>query len=229
MKKNIYFLILSLLVWSCSQDAVINNESPLKQDQRLNSIIMSSDDAIIPDSVIHYVIETSEQYLFEDPHSELWVKESNLRSDISDPILATGYDIKEQVGTGTVMFSSSSTVEPRIVPHVSYLYKKYQYKKVIQIPKDATLILPHVDIMHAYRPMGYNPGRTDRKLGYASVKVPTDNNYYDTHHLVTEIWEITHNISGQQVAPANNPIYTFVGFRFPANIIFKYQYESINW
>ncbi len=233
MRKLVYIsMLFSILTWSCSQDEVVNVEISKTlnvEQEQLNGFIMSSCDEFKPDSIIKNVPENSDKYVFEDSHSELWVEESNLKATTtSEPLLATGYDIKEKVGTETTMYTGYSSSEPRLVPYVSYLVIKYQYKKVIQIPKNATLILPPDDIMSAYRPMGYMPG-AGYKLGYRFAKVRTDN-YFDTYYLITEIYEITHTTSGSQVAPADDPIYAFTGMRYPKDLVFKYQYtEQINW
>jgi len=79
----------------------------------------------------------------------------------------------------------------------------YQYKKSIQIPTGATLIIPDDATMAKMSPMGAKPGTST--IGYTSQLVSIGS-IQDTYYLVTEGREITYNNLGQQVASADNPI-----------------------
>lgn len=246
MKKiSIYLIMLAcaMLVVSCSQNEVYENiaETQIIEDaievSKKNAVIMSDENVIVvseeglePESVVQNLVEEyPEHYNFVDSNSQLWIEENNNGFGIlaSPPLTASGYDVKTQIGTATtVMFSQGLACDSRVFPYVYYVAKKYQYKKTIQIPHNATLILPRKSIMEAMVPMGIEPGKTT--YGYSYELVSTGSTY-DTYYLVTEGNEITHNVSGQQVAPANNPIYFPCNLRVPNDFLFKYQYSEVDW
>lgn len=121
------------------------------------------------------------------------------------------------------MFSSATSLEPRIIPFVTYVCNIYQYKKTVQIPKGATLALPPEATMNQYVPMGFLPGYTN-KFGYVSSNLISSNSTQDTYYLITESREITYNISGQQVATEDNPIFVHPTLKKPSDYIYPYQY-----
>ena len=143
------------------------------------------------------------------------------------PINAIGYEIKTLMYTEVTMFPKGLACDTRIQRYVQYVYKKYQYKKIIQIPAGADLILPPLSVMSTIAPMGNLPGTTN-SIGYSSLFVST-NGVYDTYYLITESREITHTAAGQQVAPLDNPIYMPCTINPPSQLLFKYQYSDIDW
>ena len=76
-------------------------------------------------------------------------------------------------------------------------------------------------------PMGNKPGTSSTK-GYVYEFISHGANY-DTYYLITEGSEITHTVSGQQIAPLNDPVYLPCQIQIPQNIVFKYQYDTIEW
>lgn len=228
MKKAIYIILfMTLFTVSC------NNKNELMSPQN-KDIVFINEDGSEPDSVVRSWIKNNpELYKFTNPHSEFWVEENYINSKMkrvatSQPsISVTGYDIKTQINSSVGAFPYGVKCEPRISRYVSYVVIKYQYKKFITVPKGASVILPPDNIMSNFTPMGIKPG-TINQYGYTLAFVSTDG-INDTYYLITEGFEITHNASGQQVAPLDDPIYIPCKFIKPSNIVFKYQYSSIDW
>lgn len=165
-----------------------------------------------------------EKYQFEDSHSELWMKNGMLRSG-SASIYVTGYEHTEYIGSEKCIFSRPQE-DTRLITYTYYVAKTYRYIKVIQIPKGASLILPPDEVMAKFNPMGYKPGTY--QYGY-SAKSERSDNIYDTYHLINEVIEITHTLSGQQIAPDSNPAYCTKRIYTPIQYIFQYQYSTVNW
>ncbi len=105
--------------------------------------------------------------------------------------------------------------------------KKYRYKKKIEIPEGATLIIPPESYMQGMSPMGYKPGTSN--FGYSALKISSGNNGHDTYYLMTDGREIAYDIYGHQLFPLNNPVYIPCRVQKPHEVIFKYQYSNINW
>lgn len=100
--------------------------------------------------------------------------------------------------------------------------KTYLYKKAVQIPKGTSLSTPPPSLMASYSPiMGKYPGTNN--LGYSLSNLISSNSTHDTYHLVTEVNEITHNISGHQIASTNNPVYLPCSAITPNDFVFFYQ------
>jgi hypothetical protein len=211
---------------SCSQNEIQENEF----NREMKDGIKVSTEGFFPDSAIQkFILENPEYYVFGNSHSDLWVEESSFRSLTAQPSLnAYGYDIKVQISTGTTMFPKGLSCDSRIYTGTYYVYKRYQYKKSIQIPPNATLILPPDDFMITMTPIGTKPGTSSTK-GYVSELISHGSDY-DTYYLITEGSEITHTASGQQIASLNDPVYLPCHIQIPQNIVFKYQYtEAIEW
>ncbi|MDR2963110.1 MAG: hypothetical protein LBU90_05720 [Bacteroidales bacterium] len=221
--KKLFVVCLSIaLISSCAQEEI--NQTNIVQKE----VIVTSEDGTEPMSVIQgFVKEHPEYYVFEDSHSDLWAENTVENTNLKDaPLIASGYDYKTQISTATATYVKGLLCDNRIIAGVSYVTKKIQYKKTIQIPKGATLILPPISTMATMTPMGYVPGTSN--IGYAAVYVST-NTVQDTYYLVTEGTEITHNYMGQEIAPANNPVYVPCNLRIPSNFVFKYQYAAVEW
>lgn len=246
MKKiNVYaFLVFSTIsIISCSQNEVYENIADaqvvgdVNETSKINSFEVIEDSVIkvsnegfeSESAVLNFIEQHPNYYKPVESNSHLWQEEDtkNRLGILSIPsITVSGYDVKTQIGFSTTMFPSGLSCDSRVFPYVYYLSKKYQYKKSIQIPHNATPILPPESIMTSLAPMGITPGKTT--IGYTYVLVSTGS-VYDTYYLITEGNEITHNVNGQQVAPSNFPIYTPCNLRIPDNFIFKYQYSEIDW
>jgi hypothetical protein len=230
MKKYFYHLLIISVMFlsSCSQRDEFKNESAdnsKSQKSSLENVVVVNNEGEEPDSILQLrVAEHPEDYTFCNPHSELW-KESLFRS-ASDPIVV-GYAIVTKISESISLFYQGYLCDNRIFTMQSYIVKTNQYKAVIKIPHGATLVLPPPSIMATYSPMGNVPGTTNT-VGYSAVSVSTDNSY-DTYYLVTEIREITHNSSGQQIAALDNPVYIPCSAYTPSALAFKYQYDLINW
>ncbi|WP_297101557.1 hypothetical protein [uncultured Draconibacterium sp.] len=227
MKKYIYLLSLISLVFvvSCSdnEDEIIQADVQMEQSE---NIVLIPEDGIEPDSLIESIVASNpDAYVFEDSHSELWTNE-NLKSTTTTSLSVEGYDMKQYLSSFNTMFLSGLSCDSRIKSNITYLVKKYRYKKSIQIPKGATLILPPESYMGTMSPMGYLPGTSN--YGY-SYELISSGNVYDTYYLMTEGSEIVYNIYGQQLFSLDNPVYIPCKVQTPHDIIFKYQYSVIEW
>ncbi|MBK5215874.1 MAG: hypothetical protein JJE53_03675 [Candidatus Pacebacteria bacterium] len=230
LNKYIYCLsfLCLILVISCSknEDDIIQ---PDMQMEKSDVIVIVSEDGVEPDSIIESIVENNpEAYIFENPNSELWINEDdgNLKSATTASLSVEGYDVKEYLSAYSTLFPSGLSCDSRIQTGIVYLVKKYRYKKSIQIPKGATLILPPESYMQGMSPMGYLPGTSN--YGYSSLLI-SSGNVYDTYYLMTEGSEIVYNIYGQQLFPLNNPVYIPCKVQTPHEVIFKYQYSIIEW
>lgn len=217
-----------MLVISCSEDDH-DTIQPAVQIEKSGDVVLISEDGVEPDSITESIVSKNpEAYIFENPYSELWKNENdgNLKSVNSPPLSVEGYDVKQYLSSYSTMFLSGLSCDSRIQRNITYLVKKYRYKKTIQIPKDATLILPPDSYMQGMSPMGYKPGTNN--YGYSALKI-SSGNVYDTYYLMTEGSEIVYNIYGQQLFPLNNPVYIPCKVQTPHEVIFKYQYSIIEW
>lgn len=222
-------LFFVILIVSCSQEESFDNGiKSIKENQEV--VINKSDKGIETESeVLRQICENPELYLFEDSNSDLWKEEShdNLKSAYSASLTTTGYDVKSQISSGITNFYYGLVCESRIVPRTSYVWVKYRYKNLIQIPTGATLILPPSSIMSTMYPMGIEPGTTST-VGYSSELVSIGSTY-DTYYLITECREITHNAIGQEVFPSSDPVILPCNIGVPSEFLFKYQYSIIEW
>ncbi|MDR0613349.1 MAG: hypothetical protein LBG45_07730 [Dysgonamonadaceae bacterium] len=220
------FLLCVVIISSCTQNEVLNDvigDGSATEHEMSSDVVIVSRDGQEPDSEIQKRVDGNiDKYQFGNPHSELW-KESMLRS--STNLTVGGYDTKVEVDSYTIMFPQGYACDSRIYTSQYYIQKTYQYKKTIQVPNGTSVAIPPQSIMGTYSPMGRIPGTS--KIGYAISNLIPSNNTYDTYHLITEVREITHNISGQQIAPLNNPVYSPCNAITPNNFVFVYQ--IIEW
>jgi hypothetical protein len=231
MKKNYILVLILFTIASCAKNELSNDYLP----SVTSNIVNTSIEGFEPNSVMENCIKNNpEFYIFSNPHSELWMDEISSNSKrrritTSQPAISvTGYDMKTQISSYVTSFPSGLSCDSRVNRGVSYLSVKFQYKKTITIPKGADLILPPQTLMSTYIPMGNKPGTTVGEYGYSSAFVSTDG-IVDTYYLITEGREIVYNSSGQQVAPLDNPIYTPCKIITPSQLIFKYQYTTVDW
>jgi len=236
MNFKIYFLAfisIVILLVSCNDNKDMEKQDLLPTDELVNyqeKVIELSENGNEPDStVLEYILQNPELYRFIDSNSELWTEgsEENLKSVYSGSLTALGYDVKELIKTTKAMFYNGLSCDSRIQPRVTYLVKKYRYKKLIQIPAGASLILPPSNIMSTIHPMGIKPG-TSSTVGYTIEDVSTGSTY-DTYYLVSEGSEITHNLLGQQIASVSNPVIIPCNIGVPRSFLFKYQYSTVEW
>jgi hypothetical protein len=231
MKKSIYVFMLSSAIFaaSCSQNEDLDKNIKEQTEGKAEAICISSE-GVEPESVtLRLISEKPEYYIFEDPNSDLWkaYSDNGLKSTTSAVLTTIGYDTKVSISSSKASFIFGLKCDTRVRPGVYYLYTRYQYKKMINIPKGATLILPPVSVMSAMYPMGIKPG-TSSTTGYTCVLI-SSNSTQDTYYLVAEGNEITYNALGQQVAPGANPVFFPCGKGLPNNFLFKYQYQVIEW
>lgn len=221
MKKKFYLLLLLCitLVSSCEQMNFDTSEDSTSQKTTDDVVIISPEGKESQSAIQQRIEKNPELYIFSNPYSEFWKEDSNLRSA---PLVEYGYDIKEYVASYVSRLPEGYLYDDRLVAGRDYIVKAYFYKKMIYVPKGMTILIPPSSLMDSFYPMGYLPGTN--QAGYTLSPLIFCDGTYDAYCLITEVREITHDASGQQVAELDNPVYFPYHAENPSNYAFKYQY-----
>lgn len=217
-------------MFSCSQeDNFLVNTS-----EDVTDVVIANREGDFPKEIIQkWVNDNPETFgRIINPYSKNWPSEEGsddnsptLRSSSSsDAILSIyGYDSKELISTVTTMFPQGYGYDNRIVPYTYYILKTYYYKKSIQVAGDESISIPSSTVMQNYSNMGLQPG--SNTIGY-SCEIVSSNSQFVNYNFITTVKEITHTISGQQIAPDNNPVLLPGNVTDPSTFQFRYQISS---
>ena len=233
MKKLFFLLISIVLLVACS-----NEENNIVNENPNSGLPFSFEGIYETEADGSESVEIAEKRIAANPemyksnqvetNTELWDSQISLRAEKA--LQVSDWDVKQLVSSYKTIFYQGYFYDNRITRGITYVVNIYHYKKSLQIPKGASLIPAPSSAMNVDN-MGYIPGTygSDAIVGY-KFDLASTNSTHDTYYAITEVREITHNVSGQQIAPAHDPVYIPGKITNPHNFVFKYQYkEEIEW
>lgn len=231
MKKKCFLSLLVIMsLSSCSQDEDItlpkDGTSGITTPNFPSTLSTSSDNIFIPDEVYQSFNENTN---FQESNSELWIDESKgmLRSS-SGTITVTGYTTRIPVtGKNYKVYFPQGYLDKRVRKDVIYLAEYFRYRKLIEIPKGYTLVLPPKEVMSTIKNVGMiPPPPSNQQIGYHAEYYKTVKDK-DQYYLVTDIVELVYNIEGREMfKPA---VYIPYNVTQPSTLTFKYQYLDLEW
>lgn len=231
MKRNSYFLLALIIISfaSCSQDENMDNNLGNTKEATTNFgevFKISTDGNAIPDVVFQ---SNNEGIIWGNPNSEYWVDDSEkMTKSSSGTITVTGYTSKTAIKDKNykVMFTTGYH-DKNVNRSTVYLAEYFRYRKLIEIPKGYTPILPPPSIMLNMPNMGMiPPPPSEQQQGYQYEFYKTVNGK-DQYYLVTDVVEVLYDIQGRQMW--STPLYMPYNVTNPSTMTFKYQYDDIDW
>lgn len=232
MKKISFFLFVTMIISfsSCSQDE--NTEINQKESDKFATtnfnepFIISADNPSIPEVVCS---SYNDEINLINSNSELWINETNLtKANKSGTISVSGYDKKTIIRDKNAKYRFPyGYLDKRMDTGTTYIGQYCRYRKLIEIPKGYTLILPPPEIMSKYPNMGsIPPPPNNTQIGYGSEFYRTIDNK-DQYYLITDVVEISYDLTGRLMF--NPPVYIPYNFKESKSMVFKYQYDNIEW
>lgn len=142
-------------------------------------------------------------------------------ASLGGPYTVTGYTSKTYLNSHTVMFPVSAALQARgLQPYVYYIADVYLYKYRVTVPHGATIVWQTTTNMSN---MGQKPSNLSL-YNYDAINVSLSNDG-DVYDLTTQVTEVTHLATGQQITTAYIPI----NIVDPTTFQFKYAWALFSW